>query len=299
MDALNRRLRWAEARHTHKQRYKSVSVKTPQAFVEKVAPLIDDVEWFGEPPFEPSLRKKPPNPAVEDQHYVRRVLISWLVGRPVSQIAARAGCSPRLVHKILSTAIYYPPETPLSFWRDLGLIALLDVPRAKFSTRVWDEYADDSAIALEPWSLLIVCQICHRPAGSLECDVRFRRFDCRVVDPEDLRWKEVTWGESAETQGHLICHFFLEGDPISVSGSPALDQIAELVGSPEASSAAKFRQIARQREHWSALVDQRVLNVIAEWQMLGEPALLPIRDGAEMTPSVAERHWLGLLRKET
>ena len=129
-------MRWAEALLTRKRRYKSVSAKTPQAFVEKVALLIDDVKWFGEPPFEPRLRKKPPNSAAEDHPYVRRVLISWLVGRPVSQIATRAGCSPRLVHKILSTAIYFPPEPPLSFWRDLGLIALLDVPRAEFSARV-------------------------------------------------------------------------------------------------------------------------------------------------------------------
>ena len=298
MDALNRRMRWAEALRARKRSYKSVSATTPQKFVEKVAPLIDDVGWFGEPPFQPSLRKKPPNPAVEDQPYVRRVLISWLVGRPVSQIAARAGCSPRLVHKILSRAIYFPPEPTLSFWRDLGLITLLDVPRAKFSARVWDEYANYSAIALEPRNLLVVCQICHRPAGTLECDARLRRFDCRVVDSEDLRWEEVTWRESAEAQGHLICHFYLEGDPISVSGSSALDLLAELVGSPKESLAAKRRRIARQREHWSTLIDPRVLDVIAEWQTLGEPALLPIRDGAEMTPPAAERYWQGLLRRE-
>ena len=298
MDALDRRMRWAERPDPRKRRHKSVSAKTPEVFVEKVAPLIDDVGWFGEPPFEPSLRKKPPNPAVENQPYVRRVLISWLVGRPVSQIAARAGCSPRLVHKILSTAIYFPPEPTLPFWRDLGLIGLLDVPRAKFSARVWEGYANDSAIVLEPWNLLVVCQICHRPAGTLECGSKFRRFDCRVVESEDLRWEEVIWRESGETQGHLICHFFLEGDPISVSGSPVLDRWAEWGGSPEASSAAKFRQIARRREHWSAFIGWRVQDVITEWQTLGEPTLLPIRDGAEMSPSAAERHWLRLLRKE-
>ena len=298
MDALNRRMRWAEALHTRKRRHKSVSAKTPKAFVEKVAQLIDEIGWFGEPQFQPSLRKKPPNPAVEDQPYVRRVLISWLVGRPVSQIAARAGCSPRLVHKILSTAIYFPPEPTLSFWRELGLIALLDVPRAEFSARVWDEYAENSAVALEPRSLLVVCQICHRPAGTIECDATLRRFDGRVVDSEESRWEELVWRELLETQGHLICHFFVEGDPISVSGIPALDQLAELVGSPKESLAAKRRQIARRREHWSTLVDLRVLDVIAEWQRLGEPALLPIRNGAEMTPPAAERHWLGLLRRE-
>ena len=108
----------------------------------------------------------------------------------------------------------------------------------------------------------------------------------------------MVWRELLDTQGHLIYHFFLEGDPINVSGSPVLDRFAELVGSPEESSAAKWRRIARQRAHWSALVDRRALDVVTGWQMLGQPAFLPIRDGAEMTPPAAERYWQGLLRRE-
>jgi len=217
MDALIARMRWAEAHLPPKRNNKPVSAKTPDEFVKKVAHVIDDIGWFGESPFQPSLKKRPPNPALEDMPYIRRVLISWLVGRPVSQIAARAGCSTRLVHKILTAVIYFPSEPTLPFWRDLGLIALLDVPRVEFNESVWDKYARYGAIALSPWNLLIVFQICHRPSGTIECDAKIRRFDCRAIDAEDLRWKELDWGESLwGPQGHLSCHFFLEGDPIRV-----------------------------------------------------------------------------------
>ena len=79
---------------------------------------------------------------------------------------------------------------------------------------------------------------------------------------------------------------------------PCIEQLGGQVGSREQSVAGRGRQLARRGDHWSTLVDLRVLDVIAEWQMLGEPALLPIRNGAEMTPPAAERHWLGLLRRE-
>ncbi len=46
------------------------------------------------------------------------------------------------------------------------------------------------------------------------------------------------------------------------------------------------------------LIDLRVQDVITEWQTLGEPTLLPIRDGAEMSRSEAEKYWLRLLRED-
>ena len=91
MEAFIERLRWAEGRDRSQKRGKPVSAKSPQEFLEKVAPVIEGMPWFGEPPYQPTLRKKPPRGAAEDLSYVRRVLISWLIGRPISEIARRAG----------------------------------------------------------------------------------------------------------------------------------------------------------------------------------------------------------------
>lgn len=298
MEALIKKMRWTEGRDLLNKRGKSTSAKTPQEFFEKVAVAIDEMPWFGEPPYQPTLKKKPPRGATEDLPYVRRVLISWLIGRPVSEIATRAGSRSRLVHKIVNRAIYDPDEPILGFWRDLGLVGVIDVPRARFSQRAWDGCSSYGSPVLEPWHPMVVCQVCHRPAGHVEYDGEFRAFDNRLIEPEDRMWEGFVWAEVPETKGHLICHFFLEDDPIFARPLTAADLLVELVGSPETVAHVRRKRALHKRVHWSRRAGWKTKDVVDAWHAQGRPELCPIRDGAEMRRTVAEMHWLGLLRGE-
>lgn len=100
--------------------------------VRLVGKMIEAAPWLGEKPFIVATRSSPPRHAIGDDGYVRRVLVSWLIGRPVSAIAKRAGCSPRLVHKILDEIIYVQPAQLWQRWVRLGLIGILDTPYPDF-----------------------------------------------------------------------------------------------------------------------------------------------------------------------
>ena len=106
------------------------------------------------------------------------------------------------------------------------------------------------------------------------------------------------WIESPEAQGHLICHFFIQDNPIRVPRKRPIDDLVEVIGTPEKVAEVKRRRAARSRAHWSIFAESKTLDVIDDWEEQGQPALLPIRDGAEMSPTAAERHWLALLSRE-
>ena len=298
MEALIKKMLWAEGQDRSQKRGKAVSAKSPQEFVEKVAVAIDQMPWFGEPPYQPTLRKRPPRGAAEDLPYVRRTLISWLIGRPVSEIAARAGCRSRLVHKIVNRTIYDPDEPVLGFWRELGLVGVIDVPRARFSQQAWDGGSSYDSPALEPRHPMVVCQVCHRPAGYVEYDSKLRAFDNHMIEAEDRMWEDLMWAEAPEAQGHLICHFFLEDDPISVRPMTLVDNLVELLGTEEKSAQARRKRALHKRVHWSFHAGWKTMDAVDEWQASGRPSLGPIRDGVEMRSTTAERHWLRLLRGE-
>ena len=114
-------------------RSKRLEAANPEEFSEIVEGLIEGAPWFGEPPFEPTPIRHSPRGALHHQGYRRRVLLSWLVGRPVSQIAKRAGCSTRLAHRVVAQTIY-PPGTngALEDWLSLGLIGVIDTPLPRF-----------------------------------------------------------------------------------------------------------------------------------------------------------------------
>ena len=114
------------------RRRKSVSANNKQApqtleewksIVEKA---IDKMPWFGLPPYQPTVSKNPRQDPRSKIYYDRRILISWLAGRPVSEVAKRAGCSTRYVYKVLDRILYKIGYTESErYWDELGLFVVL------------------------------------------------------------------------------------------------------------------------------------------------------------------------------
>ena len=80
--------------------------QTLEDWTGMVEQAIDRLPWFGLPPFQPTVARNPRQDRYFRIYYDRRVLISWLVGRPASEIAKRAGCSIRYVYEVLYRVIY-------------------------------------------------------------------------------------------------------------------------------------------------------------------------------------------------
>jgi hypothetical protein len=61
----------------------------PRRFRGYLWNLADSLPWFGEEPFTAAPEPTPPRPAHRSPPYVRRVLLSFLAGRPVEVAAGR------------------------------------------------------------------------------------------------------------------------------------------------------------------------------------------------------------------
>ena len=97
--------------------------------MEQFLDNLDKVGWLGEAPYVISRRKTIPVDGLNSASFLRRILISWLIGRPVTQIARRVRCSPRLVYRAITEAIYQDQDgDQLMYWAELGLIGLPALP---------------------------------------------------------------------------------------------------------------------------------------------------------------------------
>lgn len=54
---------------------------TYREHVQAIEKIADRLPWLGEKPFQASKSRYVPRPAIDDERFVRRVLISWLIGR--------------------------------------------------------------------------------------------------------------------------------------------------------------------------------------------------------------------------
>jgi len=145
--------------------------------------LVDASPWFGGPPFEVSISKSPPKRVnrLIDPAYVRRVMISWLIGRPVTQIAKRAGCSVRYAHSIIDGWIYVSnPLEMFPTWVELGLIGILDGPALEYEPSDVEADANPS-----PYDMTVVCLVCHRQIDGVGSSYYDRRYDGSFRDPLD------------------------------------------------------------------------------------------------------------------
>jgi len=91
--------------------------------------VADALPWFGQEPFKASRRRRPPRPVFSSLSYVRRVLLAFLAGRPMSEVAAPAGCGIRTIYKVIGGVIYWLPDNDeIPIWLDLGLFGVVRAP---------------------------------------------------------------------------------------------------------------------------------------------------------------------------
>ena len=224
-----------------------------------------------------------------------RVLISFLVGRPVIEIARRAGCSPRLVHKVVRSWIYELDEFDrLERWDDLGLVKFVDGPEVLFEVG-WE---DDERGLVESDSAVVACLVCHHPAGVVELEeARSNRW---VIEIFDGRF-EPGWGAGPSLLGHMFRHFTLNWDPIAEPKVDPMDPLAALIGRGDVGEAAERRlrlsRVHRSRFYWWEGLDAEVLDLLGRGAGDDPNGPLPlktredasIRAGQAMAPGHARR----------
>ncbi len=251
-----------------------------KSIVEKA---IDEMPWFGLSPYQPTVSKNPRQDPHSKIYYDRRILISWLAGRPVSEMARRAGCSTRYVYEVLDKILYKIGYTDQQrYWDELGLFAVLDapfhsdeLPDIDFDA---DGYGTDTPLEqVYQWyddfqPAVGVCLICHRIVALLPNDDPEHNLELIQFD------RYVLWLLPAKLQlimGHMACHFYLEGR-WSLAGS----------------SGPK----SRFRDKLGSLVLGDVgISQLYGWSGGGFRPLTPVIKGKSMDPEDARRWWLGLL----
>ncbi len=248
-----------------------------------VGEAIDQLPWFGLHPFEPTIAKNPRQDPHFRIYYDRRVLISWLVGRPVSEIAKRAGCSVRFVYKVLER-IFYRSLIEFDIYSDLtdlGLFKVIDAPEIsqdwpdiEFEGEVFGSVIVPDEIYETDWygTAIGVCLVCHRVAVLMANDDP--EHDLEEIPPDVyIHW--LHYEQATAILGHLACHFFLE-IPWSEAG---------LVG-PKSRFPSKVGSLALGLE---------AVNVFLDWFSRGAHPLTPVVNGIPMDIEKARRWWLGML----
>lgn len=257
--------------------------ETLEDWLAIVEPAIDRLPWFGLPPFHPTVARNPRQEPHFQIYYDRRVLISWLVGRPVSEIAKRAGCGIRYVYDVLSRIIYRDSYTidVHSYLNELGLFAVIDAPLViedQFDIE-FDPETYGSGTTLEQIEepdidrvAVGVCLVCHRavvllanndPQHDLE-SIPFERY---------LNW--LPSEQMAPILGHLARHFYLEVPWSRVQ-----------LGGPK----------NRFPDKWGSFVlGDYTINGIYEWRMDGLRPMTPVLQGLPIDIEKARRWWLGML----
>jgi hypothetical protein len=190
-------------------------------YCEALPSLADQLDWFGQEPFNPA--KTVSRQELKDRALpaIRRVLVSFQVGRPVIDIAARVPCSPRTVYEILNE-LFYRWNSNLATWIELGLVTIWDAPKISFdSTRggSFERFGEDAAP--------VFCLMCHRPIDHAL--LNHRDHDSTLEQTGDGRyWSGIQ--NHATAQGHLISHFYLGGRPRPNEPYPLEDNLYSMFG---------------------------------------------------------------------
>jgi len=171
---------------------------------ERIHGFIDNLPWFGQdilPLPSGKARRKRGERLSGDDH--QRVLLSWLAGGSAEQVARRAVVSRRSAYNVLRNLIYTSdPYDHMKEWNSLGLIACVVTPSfiGKRASFVWQE---------------VVCLICHARVTTFD-HMTDRMKVGQVFTPvprNGMAWMNAERNAQL-TQGHLVLHFWLDGDPM-------------------------------------------------------------------------------------
>ncbi|MDA1280330.1 MAG: hypothetical protein O3B95_09890, partial [Chloroflexi bacterium] len=171
---------------------------------EALRTVADQLPWFGQQP--DSVAKKVSREELKNRALpsIRRILVSFQVGRPISTIAARVPCSRRTVYEILDE-LFYRWNGDLMTWIDLGLAAIWDGPKVDF-----DPMRVPSSEGFREDSGLVFCLMCHRVVDHVKLVDRL--YDSTLVQRIDGRYQGSQFGHP-KAQGHMISHYLLGGRP--------------------------------------------------------------------------------------
>ena len=259
--------------------------------------LVDASPWFGGSPFEVSISKSPPRRInrLIDLAYVRRVMISWLIGRPVTQIAKRAGCSVRYADSIIDGWIYVgSPMEMFPAWTELGLIGILDGPALEYEPSDAEADANPS-----PYDTTVVCLVCHRQIDGVGSSYYDRRYDESFRDPLDPVISATRYKLPTDTQGHLRVHFLKANFPIRPIRSRT---DLPLFGPNRANYDRRLRTSQRARRRalqndWHMRVPATVFDEIEKFERSGAfNGIYPLVRGISLTREEAIHWWYGSLK---
>jgi hypothetical protein len=255
---------------------------------ELLGKLADGYPWIGTPPYESSLSSKTARSAYASSGFRRRVLVSWIIGRPVSEVAKRAGCSVRTVYNVLEAVLLQPDLfSPLASWAELGLVAVADGPAIEFGPS-----GGDRLMPAGDQELPVICLVCHRVAAKVDwhIDQDLRRYDGSIILPGDERWNKAA-GAVVASQGHLLCHFHLGDDPVRMKPRMKWQHFAGAFAPERLASARELDRQEAHREPWTYMLNDAVLAEFNEWREAGARPLFPVRGGREMRDEEAVRFW--------
>ena len=258
--------------------------------------VVDSLPWFGEEPFRASERRRPPRPVFSSLGYQRRILLAFLAGRPMSEVAARAGCGTRTIYKVIEAIIYdLPDNDEIPVWLDLGLFGVV-APRPDQPSPPLVEVG----LMKQPVGendVLLFCLLCHGFMGGLDNGGFAWRpdpgFGEVLLGPSVIRDR----GATDKMQGHLVAHFRLQEERIAV---PVLDIGAEYRAKwAQADEEWDNLDLIRKnrRDNWSRswILGEAANAVLDRRRPLGGAGFLPYIGGRPMNIETARNHWLSLI----
>ena len=267
-----------------------------RAYVLHLIEVADTLPWFGEEPFKPSEGRQPPRPVFASLGYQRRILLAFLAGRPISHVAARAGCGTRIVYTVIGGVVYNLPEyDEIPIWLDLGLFGVV-APRPDQPPPPLVEVGLMKQ-SVGKNDVLLFCLLCHGFMGGLDnAGFAWRPdpdFGVLLLGPSVIRDRGVT----DKMQGHLVAHFMLQEERIAV---PVLDVWAI----NRAIWARRFEDWddpdlirLNRRNNWSRRwsLGEAANRVLDHRRPLGGAGFLPSVGGRHMNIERAREHWLSLI----
>ena len=257
---------------------------------ELILQLGSVIPWMGEDPYPATLTKHPTRPVVGDLEYVRRILISWLIGRPLSEVAKRTGCSERTVRNVV-TSVIHAREEDIEFawqrWCELGLIGGIYRP---------DNQSGDAQQRYgESEDIVVVCQICHRVVGEIELFLPSAPEPGSALVDQEALMDESDLGErpgirkAGYIQGHLMCHFQVGKDPIR---KPIIDKWLRMrLYFGTATQKDKIYLAMRRRTQTVNQTALSAFRIYSEFVRRGRREILPIVSGKELSREAARRQW--------
>ena len=266
-----------------------IVARSGEDYRQHLQTMIACLPWFGDEPF-PASPEPPARDVLARRPAVRRILLAVLAGRPLSRAAQRAGCSVRLVYKVLAHVLYVAsPEAMVEEWARLGLIGILDVPGGQSGQALRGLHG----AAIGGGEGVAVCLLCHRAIGDARIDDP--AHDGRLVEVDDTGWAAfaLPWESVEAAHTHLILHFPLGPDPIASAGREWRQRLGRTLAEAGSLEMAGLLALTapRRRVAWREVVPEGVVHQVYQARHQGARWTRPVVNGQALSQEAAEAWW--------